>query len=347
MGYPVIAEKALKEGKADFVALGRPLLADPEWPLKVKEGRLEDICPCIGCHDGCLARITSGAYISCAVNPATGNEREYTIKPAGKAKSVLVVGGGIAGMEAAKVAALRGHHVTLYERRDKLGGHLIEGSAPDFKYDIGLLMNYYIKQLKKLGVKVELAKEVTSVLVQKLKPDVVIIATGSTPIIPDVPGIEKGKVVTAINILLGNKKAGDTVIVVGGGLVGCETAIHLAQKGKRVTIIEMLEDILPKVFEANKQCLFKMLAENGISVLTNTTLGRVTDEGAIVVNKHHRYEAELKADTVILALGLKPERDLVKALEGKTAELYSFGDCEEPGRIMDAVWAAFETMRSI
>ncbi len=347
LGYPQLAERVLREGKADFVALGRALLADPEWPLKVREGRLEDIRPCIGCHDGCLGRIVSFTPLSCAVNPATGNEKEFMITPAEKPRSVLVVGGGIAGMEAARVAALRGHQVTLYEKRDKLGGHLVEGSVPEFKHDLRLLTDYYCTQLENLGVKTELAKEVTPELVQQMKPDVVIVATGSTPVVPDIPGIENDRVVTAIDVLSGMREAGEAVIVAGGGLVGCETAVYLAQKGKRVTVVEMLEEILPKVFEANKQYLFKMLAESGVNVLTNTTLARISDEGAIVVDKHHRYEAELKADTVILALGLDSERDLLKALEGKVAELYSVGDCKEPGRIMDAVWDAFGTMRSI
>lgn len=347
LGYPELAERILREGKADFVAVGRSLLADPEWPLKVKEGRLEDIRPCIGCHDACLARVISGAAISCAVNPATGNEKEFTITPAEKPKSVLVVGGGIAGMEAAMVAALRGHGVTLYEKRDRLGGHLIEGSVPAFKSDIKLLNDYYTTQLGKLGVKIELGKEVKPELVQKMKPDVAIIATGSTMIVPEIPGIEKGIVVSAIDLLLGRKKAGERVVIAGGGLIGCETAIYLAQQGKRVTIVEMLEEIIPDVFEANKQYLFKMLAENGVNVLTNTSLVRVKDDGAVVNNPSRRYEAKLTADTIVVAMGLKPERDLVKALEGKVGELYVVGDCEGPGKIMDAVWGAFNITRTI
>jgi len=347
LGYPELAESVLREGKADFVALGRPLLADPEWPLKAREGRLEDIRPCIGCHEGCLGSVVRGSYLSCAVNPACGNERELEIKPAERSRSVLVAGGGIAGMEAARVAALRGHKVMLYEKGDRLGGHLIPGSVPEFKRDVALLRDYYIAQLAKLGVRVELGKEVTPGLVQEMKPEVVIIATGSTPIIPDIPGIEKDIVVTAIDVLLGYKEAGERVIVAGGGLVGCETALYLAQQGKRVVVVEMMDRILSGVFEANKQHLLKLLAENYVSVLTNASLGRVTDEGAIVVNKRRRYQAELKADTVVLALGLKPETQLVGALKGKVPELYVVGDCDEPRKIMDAVWSAFYTTRLI
>jgi 2-enoate reductase len=345
LGYPELAERVLREGKADFVALGRPLLADPEWPLKAKEGRLDDIRPCIGCHEGCMGKVVNLAPLSCAVNPVTGNEREFTITPAEEPKSVLVVGGGIAGMEAARVAALRGHPVTLYEKCDRLGGHLIEGSVPEFKQDLRLLKDYYITQLGKLDVNIQLGTEVTPELVQEMKPEMVIIATGSRLITPEIPGIERDKVVTAIDLLLGKREAGKTVVVAGGGSIGCETAVYLAQKGKKVTIVEMLEEVMTDVFEANKQYLFKMLAENGVNVLTNTTMARVTDIGAIVVNKYQRWQAELKANTVVLALGLRPEKDLANALEGKVAELHVIGDCEQPGKIIDAVWGAFGVMR--
>jgi len=348
LGYPELAESVIKDGKADFVALGRPLLADPEWTLKAKEGRLDDVRPCIGDQDGCIgAAATRGAYLSCAVNPACGNEKELMITPVDKPGSVLVVGGGVAGMEAARVAALRGHRVTLCEKSDRLGGHLIAASVPEFKHDLEWLREYYQTQIGKLGVRVELGKEVAPKLIEEMKPDVVIVATGSAPIVPDIPGIESEKVVTAIDLLLGKKEAGETVVVVGGGLVGCETAVYLAQKGKRVTIVEVLGRIIPDVFEANRQHLFKMLAENGVCVLTDASLGRVTEEGAVVVNKRRRYQADLKADTVVLAVGLKPEIDLAKALEGKMAEIHSIGDCHEPRKILDAVWDAYNTVRVI
>ena len=350
MGYPELAEKVLREGKADFVALGRPLLADPEWPLKAKEGRVEDIRYCIGCHDACLLNgiIKGVGYMpACAVNPACGNEKELTIKPAEKKKTVVIAGGGAAGMEAARVAALRGHDVTLCEKSDNLGGHLIAGSVPAFKRDLELLRDYYATQIRKLGVSVELGKEATPEVIEKLKPDVLVVATGSTPIIPDVPGIDKEKVITAIDALLGKKEVGETVVVIGGGLVGCETAVYLAQNGKGVTVVEMLDEIISDMVEANRQYLFKMLAESGVNVLTNTPLSRVTDDGVTVTNKVQRYEAELNADTVVLALGLEPERGLIATLRGKAQEFYIIGDCEKPANVMDAVWSAFNTMRVV
>ena len=288
-----------------------------------------------------------GKALSCAVNPACGNERKLEIKQADKAKYVLVVGGGIAGMEVARVATLQGHDVTLYEKNDRLGGHLNAGSVPKFKYDVALLMEYYINQLKKLDVKVELGKKITKSMVKEMNPEVVIIATGSNTIVPKIPGIEKDIVITAIDLFLGKKKAGERVIVAGGGLIGCETALYLAQQGKRVTIVEMMEDIIPDVFEANKEHLLKLIAENCVSVLKDTSLCRVTDEGAILVNKRRRYEAMLKADTVVLAVGLKPDNELYKALKGEVPELHAVGDCKKSLKIMDAVKSAFNTSRLI
>jgi 2-enoate reductase len=345
--YPELAEKVLREKKADFVAIGRGLLADPEWPLKAQEGRFEDIRPCIGCHDACMGRITTGKSLSCTVNPACGNERELEITRAERPKSVLIIGGGIAGMEAAQVAVARGHRVTICEKRDKLGGHLIEGSVPPGKHDLELLRAYYAGLMKKLGVKMVLGKEVTPKQVEAAKADVVIVATGSSHHMPNVPGIDGPKVVSAIDLLLGRKKAGKQVVVVGGGSVGCETAIYLSQQGKKVTIVEMLDEMIPDVFEANKQQLFKMLLENGVSVSTNTKLVRVTGKGAVVTNQIRRYEATLTADTIVIATGLKPQSALLSALEGKVKELYSVGDCTKAGRVMDAMWGAFNLLRGL
>jgi 2-enoate reductase len=347
LAYPQLANSVLSEKKADFVAIGRGLLADPEWPIKVKEGRFDDIRPCIGCHDGCMARITTGSYLSCSVNPVTGNEKEYMISKAEKPKTVLIIGGGVAGMEAARVSTLRGHKVTLYEKGDNLGGHLIEGSAPADKYDLGLLKDYYVNLMKKMGIVTKLKQEVTLELAQEINPDAVIIATGSTHLIPNIPGIDNKRVITAIDLLLGKKKAGNRVVIVGGGSVGCETAIHLAQHGKRVTIIEMLDDILPEGFDANKQQLFKMLVEFGVSVFTGMKLVSVKDKSAVVINQSRRYQAEIPADTIVIAIGLKPQLELMKALEGKVKELYSIGDCTKAGRVIDAIWGAFNVAREL
>ena len=192
LDVPELAETVVREGKADIVALGRALLADPHWPKKVHQGKVEDIRPCIGCHDGCLGRtIRDHKPLSCATNPSTGRERIYTIIRTTQPKKVLIAGGGVAGMEAARVASIKGDDVTLYESSERLGGHLIEASVPDFKVSIKRLLNWYETQLKKMNVRIKLGTEVTKKLLKQEKPQKIVIATGSIPIIPEVPGVKE------------------------------------------------------------------------------------------------------------------------------------------------------------
>lgn len=345
LGHPELAESILQEGKADFIGLGRPLLADPEWPSKVKEGRLDDVLMCIGDNEGCMSRVSMHRYVSCALNPATGMEREFIIRPAEKKKTVLVVGGGPAGMEAARIAALRGHRVTLWERGNTLGGNLIPASVLDFKQDIKRLITYLSTQMKKLGVKIELGKEATPELIWKEKPEVLIIATGATPMVPEIPGIEKNLVATVVDLLLGKKEAGENVVLAGGGVIGCEVGLHLAQKGKKVTIVEMTENLASGIFESNRRDLLQLLTKYGVDLLTGTSILEITDDGAVVSDKSGTRT--LKADTVVLALGLKPEVGLLKAMEGKQAEMWSIGDCVEPRKVINAIWEGFRTARLI
>jgi 2-enoate reductase len=346
LGYPELAERVLQEGKADFIVLGRALLADPEWPNKVREGKWDEIRPCIGGHDGCMFRVTRRKYISCTVNPATGNERELTLKPAEKSKSVLVVGGGPGGMEAARVAALRGHQVTLWEKNDRLGGNLIPASVPDFKSDLRVLINYLSNQLRKLNVDVRLGKEGTLEMIQEMCPDVVIVATGATPIIPKIPGAEKSIVATAIDVLLGKKDVAENIVVVGGGLIGCETAAFLAGKGKKVTIVEMVSDIIPDEYEASRSMIKEMFEKGEVEVLTDTTLLEIDDDGVIVDGKPEG-KRKLEADSVVLAMGMKPRKKLEQALEGKVAEVRAIGNCAEGRKVIDAMWEAFRFARLI
>jgi len=349
LGYPEVAEAVLRDGKADFIGLGRPLLADPEWANKVKEGRVDDIVPCIGCHDGCLSRIFTGKHISCAVNPTCGKEREYELSPAPEPKSVLVIGGGPGGLEAAIVAARRGHKVALWERGPQLGGNLLPAMQPDFKRDIRRLVEYLTAQVRKLGVSVQLMKEATPNNVLDANPDVVIIATGSDPIVPDLPGIERGNVSTAVEVLLGRKKVGDRVVVAGGGFVGCETAVFLARQGKKVTIIEMLDRLMPPteqpVFAINEMMLRKMIEESGIKVLTNTKLLEV-QEGRVVVESQGTKK-QIECDSLVLALGLRPRNRLEKALDGRVKQVFTIGDAAEPRRIINAIWEGFHAARII
>jgi 2-enoate reductase len=352
LDVPEMAEKVIAAGKADMVAIGRGLLADSQWPLKAASGKADDIRPCIGCHDGCIGRFFRGRPLSCTVNPACGRESLYRLTPADKTKNILVIGGGIAGMEAARVAALRGHKVTIYEKNDHLGGHLIEASVPDFKRDLATLLAWHKKQLKDLGVEVKLGRAVSDDLIiregAEISADITIVATGSVPLIPKIPGIENKSVVTCIDLLLGNKTAGKSVIVIGGGLVGCETALWLAQQGKQVTLVEMLPELMTGglvVPGMNKTMLLDLLAFHKVNILPGAKVESIDTEAVNVLqDKRH---ISLAADTQVLAVGLKPEDRLYKSLTGKMTFLYSVGDCTQPRNIQGAIWDGYEVGRAI
>jgi len=349
MEIPDLAAAAIAEGKADMVSLGRGLLADPYWPTKVLEGKIDRIRPCLACHDGCDERITLGRPLSCAVNPACGRERDYAVQPACELKSVMIIGGGVAGMEAARVAAIRGHSVSLYEKNYRLGGHLIESSVPAFKEDVVRLLKWYETELAELGVQIHLDKEATSELALKEKTNVVIVATGSRNIIPDIPGIDKGKVTTATNILLGKAEIEEPVVVIGGGLTGCETALWLAQQGKKVTIVETLDELMSAgipVHHANRMMLLDLLKFHKVSVLKNTSLFEVTDDGVELVNKSF-HKSALHADTIIIAVGLESDQKLFRSLADKIPHVYLIGDAKQPRNIMYAIWDAYEVARNV
>lgn len=345
LGYPEIAEEILLDEKADFIALGRPLLADPEWPRKVKEGRFEDICPCIGDHEGCLGRVRERKSISCTVNPSTGMEKEFAIKLAEKKKSVLIVGGGPGGMEAAMVAKLRGHEVTLWEKNDTLGGNLIPASVPDFKQDYRDLIKYFSTQIKKLGVTVELKKEATPDLIKQMKPDVTIIATGATPVIPEIPGISRKKVITAPELLLSKEEIVDPVVVVGGGVVGCETSLYLAQKGNRIKILEILDSIATDMFSANRMYLLKLIADTNVGTITGAKILEITEEGVLFQGKGGKDFVE--ANTIVLAVGLRPNKQLLEILGNDVSEVYAIGDCVKPRKVYNAIREGFRTAHLI
>lgn len=346
LGDPLLAEQVLKDGKADLIAVGRPLLADPEWPKKAAEGRLGDIRPCLYCNEACAGNISHMWRVDCTVNPALGREREYRITPAERAKRVLVVGGGPAGMEAARVAALRGHEVTLCERNGSLGGQLLPASVPKFKKPIKDLLEYLEAQAAKVGVKIELGKEATAELVRELKPDVVILATGAAHLIPGIPGIDGPKVATACQILLGEKEAGKKVVVIGGGEVGSEIAWFLAEQGRKVAILEMMYGVAVDMNLFSRFYLLDRLAELGVEVLANMTAKEVTDKGVVAVDMNGNKQV-VEADTVVVAAGFRSNNELEERLRGEVAELYSVGGCVEPGKIWGAIHSGSRVARQI
>ena len=339
LGDPSVADQAISEGKADMVALGRDLLADNYWPNKVMLGKIDEIRPCIGCHE-CMNRAETGKYLTCAVNPTCGNEGKYEFSIVNNRKKAVVIGGGIAGMEAARVLNLKGHKVILFEKKEELGGHLIEASVPDFKKDIKGLLNWYKKQLSNSKIKIYLDKNINVDEIKALNPDLVLLATGSIPIIPKISGVDKKNVMTCIDLLLGIQQAGKEIVVVGGGMEGCETALWLAQNGKKVTIVEMLSECIPDIHRANKKMLIDLLKYNNVKIIKNTKVHEILNNGVTVVD--NRLElSKIKCDTVVLAVGLKAIDDLYDKIAKEKMMVYKIGDCKKPRKIIDAVWEAF------
>ena len=348
MNDPDLAAEAVRSGKIDGVVLGRPSLADPAYPQKVAMGQPEDIRPCIGCNQGCIGALKLGRRAGCAVNAEAAREASFGLTPALQKKNVLVVGGGVSGMEAARVSALRGHAVTLCEGSSQLGGSLIPAGAHDFKADLRDLNAWYQRQLTKLGVTVELNTRLDAAAILARKPDAVVLAQGAVPVIPRVPGVDSPKVMDCVAALTRDPDAGDKVVVIGGGLVGCETAVGYAQAGKTVTVIEALPDILSAgipVPESNEQMLRDLLAEGKVAIKTASRLSAVTETGVTLSTPNG--EETLEADTVVLAVGFTPRPSLADGLLGSGLEVYPVGDGVKVGSVMTAVAAGYTVGRRI
>ncbi len=339
INLPALAESILEEGKGDFIGLGRPIWADPEWPIKAREGRPEDIRPCIRCNDGCLARGDHQAKtVWCSVNIAICREEEFKIRRAEQPRKVVVVGGGPAGMEAARVCALRGHEVTLYEKR-ALGGALIEASLPEFKApDLKPLVDYLRTQMGKLGITV-IPEEATPTAIKAGGFDAVIVAAGATPLaLEEVSGIDHAKVSTAAEVLHGETTLGQKVAIIGGGIVGTEVGLVVAEQGKEVVFVEMLDAFMNNITFDEAQVYEQRFKELPISILTGKRLELVDDEGIIVVDNLGK-RTSIESDSVVLAAGFRPNRSLIDQLNSEIPEiqLLEAGDCVQPRKIFDAI----------
>lgn len=342
---PDFAEEILESGKGDFISMGRPLLADPYWGKKALEGRPEDIAPCIRCNEGCLDRGNHlGKTINCTMNPTLCFEDQLALIPTDEPKNVAVVGGGPAGMEAAFTAYDRGHKVTLFEKR-KLGGFLHEASMPEFKADIRNALKYLVTQVEKRDIKVE-EKEAT---LEDLKGfDAVILATGATPVKLPVPGVDKPNVHIATDMLNEKDiaKIKGNIVVVGGGLVGTETAVHLGlDHGNKVTIVEMLPQIMADCSDSDRTVYSEMIPENGIDVMVNARVVEICDEGVVVEGKGGRRT--VPADEVLLAVGMKANNALCDGLKEAGIPVTVVGDCVKVGKIYDAIHTGYKAARKI
>jgi 2,4-dienoyl-CoA reductase-like NADH-dependent reductase (Old Yellow Enzyme family)/thioredoxin reductase len=334
---PGLAEEILEQGKADLICIGRGLLADPEWADKAREGREKEIRHCIAC-EYCFTS-TQGEPLACSINPAIGTENESKLVKATINKKVLIAGGGPAGMEAARVAAIHGHSVCIYEK-DKLGGQLNLSYLPPGKDEFELFLDFEKEQLDKLGVRIE-HKEATSEIIKKEKPDAIIVATGAVPLKPGLPGIDKDNVLTAWQVLSGDMPSGKKVVVLGGGSTGAETAEMLAVNGNKVTIVEQLSEIAGDITHLPfyHLALLITLEQLGVEIMTGTTAREITDTGVTVESSGKRHSME--ADKVVLALGVEPDNTLANQLKNMDVELHIAGDCEGIGTLAKAVKEGF------
>ena len=372
-----LAEEVIDNNQSDIVSIGRPLIADPELPKKYKRKQFEDIRRCIACNQGCFDSLLGFKSISCLYNVRAGRESELKIKKAKKKKKVMIIGGGPGGMEAARVAALRGHDVHLFEKTDVLGGQLRYAYIPPGREEIVNVISFLENQIKKLNVNIELSKKVDTVTINKLKPDVVIAATGGVPLIPKITGIKEKNVVVAEDVFDNRVKVGKDVVIIGGGTIGCEIALHTAKmgamdpevacfllknkvidgdkaveltsKGKRnITILEMKNKIGGRFGISTRWVIMKQIVDAGINSITGIKVKSMSTKSikkkdkVCVTYEDDKKDIKIFADTVIIAAGYKSNQDPTRKLNGKIDELYRIGDCVEVRTALEAIHEGFE-----
>ena len=346
-----MAEDAIKEGKADLIGFGRALIADPELPNKLVSGETESVRPCLRCQRCFGERKTWDVFtvqggIQCSVNPVAGREQDFRIMPSQRPKKVLIVGGGPGGMEAAIMAAQRGHQVHLYEKSEKLGGQLRIAAVPPLKDTIQNLIKYLETQVKKSNIEVKVGEKVTPELVARIHPDVVIIAAGGRPSVPKITGINAYNAFTVEEVLAGRPVKGKKVVIIGGGEAGLETAEFLAEQGKQVSIMEMLEAVGGNMNWQLKQALLVRLDEKNVAIHTGVRCNTLTD-GILAFTTQGGDQRTIQVDTLVLAAGVKPNRELYETITGKFPEIYLVGDCLEPRGILEAIHEGAEAGRTV
>ena len=348
---PAHLEEIIASGKADIVAIGRGILADPFLPEKAKNGREDDITPCIRCNS-CISRSFvpyvpfASKVLRCSVNPIAGKELDLKFaEPKPKKKKILIAGGGPGGMEAAITAADRGHEVILCEKRDSLGGMLKLAIQTPFKVDLKSFMELLIQRVQKRNIEIRLQAEVTPELAKEISPDFLILAVGGEPTIPDIPGVDNPKVMTITNLYSKNSIIGDKVAIIGGGLVGCEEGLALAMQGKDVTIIEMLDKIAKDAPVLHlKAMMLEFLKHPNLKVKKNARCYKITDEGVFAKDLDSK-EMLYEADTVLLATGLTSHTEIVDSLRQSAPDYMVIGDCLKPKTVFEAIQGGYDAGR--
>jgi 2,4-dienoyl-CoA reductase (NADPH2) len=371
---PGLADQILRDGLADLIGFARALIADPELPNKAREGRFEEINRCLGCNQGCFDTLFAGQPQTCLVNTRAGAEAKRKVKTSSRRKKVMVIGGGPAGMEAARVAALRGHQVTLYEKRKKLGGQLDLAAIPPGRGEFLIFGDYLETQLKKLNVAIHLGIEVSAVQIEAEKPDALILATGAVALTPPIKGIDGSNVRFAWDVLRGKVDTGKEIVIIGGGAVGLETALFLAHKGaldaetlyflmfkkaekfetlqsllyqgvKKIAVVEMLKKFGQDIGSSTRWTILQDVSRMGIKTFTRTQAKEITPEG--VIAERDGKEVLMKGDTVVIAAGARSENRLYEELKGRVAEVYLIGDARNPRKALEAVAEGFEAGNKI
>ena len=375
LGDPVIAEKALRSGTCDMICWGRPLIADPQLPDKVKQGRLDEIIPCISCNQGCFDSVFSGAAVTCIMNPRAGHEDSLNTQQASVPKKIFVAGGGPAGMQFAITAAERGHDVTLYEKESVLGGQVNLAKTPPGKEEFERIIHSMEQRMKNRGVRVQLQTELTPKHAEQERPDVVVVATGAVPTTIDVPGCDKSHVVEAWDVL--SQKVydiGRNVVVVGGNATGCETALFIAhmdiidpktytfimfhgaedpefatsllhKPGRRITVIDMIPRLAENVGNTARWSLLKSLRLLGVQLRTKTKLVQIEDDSVLLETE--QGTEKIPADTVVMAVGAQSVNSLAKRLEDSGIPVITIGDAKSPRKITEAIKEGFQEALNI